>query len=217
MAYNRKTISIVTPPAQAIVSLADMKSYLRVDTTHDDTLINGFIASATQNIREYLRRSLITETLELSCDGFTEGDGDYRMLSLGAGTHTGARAHFSGSPNRIDLPYPPVQSITSVKSFDRANIESTFSDANYQVDERGGRLYLNQGVTWPQNLRSTEAVKITYVTGYGSSSADIPATIIQAVQMNVAQMYDCREACGLSAACMKLLAPYRILDDLGFC
>jgi len=215
MRYNRKSIVIITAPAALAVSVADMKTYLRIDTSDDDQLIEDFIVAATSSVREYVKRALITETLEMTMDGFSCGEEDDRLLAMGAGIHTGSKNYFLGNPDNIELMFPPIQSITSIKTFDVANTESTFSSGSYQADEQGGRIYLNQGVVWPANLRRYEAVKIRYVAGYGNASTDIPAPITMAIKMHVARMYECREVCELADICKKMLAPYRLLDGLG--
>lgn len=213
MRWNRKSLEIITAPVNAVVSTADMKTYLRVDTSDDDALIDDFIDAATQQARNYLNRSLITETLELTMDGFTENnDSDERLARLGAGVHNVSYPYIIGHNNSVDLPFAPIQSVTSVKTFDRDNTESTFSAANYELDEQGGRLYLNEGETWPDNLRAREAVKIRYVSGYGDDATDIPSPIVQSIKMMVAQMYECRGVCDMPASCKNMLNQYKLYD-----
>lgn len=216
MRYSRVTVKIITPPENSIVSLSDMKEYLRVDNTADDNLIQDFIDAVSQSVRQYLKRSLITETLELTMDGFGQLSDD-NLVRLGSGVHVGSYSHILGRPNEVDLPFLPIQSITSIKTFNRANQESTFDSANYELDETGGRIYLDEGVTWPDNLRAREAVKITYVSGYGDNASDIPAPIVQAVKGYVGKMYDCREMCEMPDMCKAILAPYKLYDELGYC
>lgn len=212
---NRKSISVVTKPATLAVSLSDMKDYLRVDGTDDDSLITSFIESATDVVKQYLRRSLITETLELTMDGFGEAQED-PLLRLGSGVHTGSYVYLTGRGNEFDLPFLPIQSVTYIKTFDRDNTESTFDSAKYELDETGGRVYLNEGETWPDNLRHRESVKVRYVAGYGDASTDLPSPIIQAIKLYVGKMYDCREACEMPGMCYKLLDGYKLYDGMGY-
>lgn len=218
MYYNRKTVVTVTPPATSPISLVDMKSYLRVDTSDDDDLIQDFIDSSTESVKQYIKRALITETFELSADGFggNEIDSDARLDALGAGMHVISYPYVLGRGNEIEIPFLPIQSITSIKTFDRSNNESTFNSSKYELDEQGGRVYLNEGETWPSDLRSREAVKIVFVAGYGDAGSDIPAPIVQAIRLYVGKMYDCREACEMPDNCKRLLDPYKILDNLGW-
>ena len=215
MRLNRKTVSVVTAPTALVVSLADMKDYLRVDASDDDPLIESFIKSSTDTMKNYLRRSLITETLELSADGFSE-TGDDKLLRLGPGLTTGSKNYYLDYPDEIELPFLPIQSVTSVKTYDRSNNESTFASGNYQLDETGGRIYLNEGIVWPSELRAREAVKIRYVAGYGDAASDVPDAITNAIKMHVASMYDCRSSCEMPEMCKKSVSAYRIIDNLGY-
>lgn len=214
--YNRRSVSLVTKADEQVVSNSDMRNYLRLDVECDDDLISSFIDSATQMAKEYMRRSILNETLLLRMDGFPYYSHDYDLIRLGRGVHTGSYNYLTGGGNEFNLPYPPIASITSIVTFDRSNNQSTFSASSYELDETGGRVYLNEGVTWPSELRDREAVHVTYVAGYGSDSSNVPSPIIQSIKTHVGKMYDCREACVMPESCKKLLSPYRLYDELGY-
>lgn len=217
MYYNRKSLKVITPASdnsEKPVSLAEMKAYMRVDVETDDAIINDFIDIATEAAKQYLGRSVMTETLELTLDRF--GAGVDELDRLGSGVHNTTRQAVMSYGNEIDLPFPPVQSITSIKTFSTDNSESTFSSSYYQLDETGGRVYLNQGSTWPTSLRDREAVKVRYIAGYGSAPQDVPLPIKQAIRQHVSYMYECRQSCELPPSCKALLEPYRLLDYMGF-
>lgn len=210
MIYNRKTVSIITAPASFGVTAVDMEAFLALASGQDTALLEAFIEASYDAIRQYLRRSIITETLELRMDGFP-GYNDARELALGPGMHLTSHPWVTnGGGSVIDIPFGPVASITSIKSYDRDNAESTLSSTYYRAD--ASRVFLNDGATWPVNLRSRDAVAIRYVSG----EADPPAAIIQAIKQHVAAMYECREGCDIPAACKAILSPYRRLDPMGF-
>lgn len=214
--YNRKSIKVITGPATLAVSLSDMKDYLRVDDTSDDDLITAFLNASIESIKEEIKRSLITETLEFTLDWFQFDESYYQCEMHMGGAYTGYSRPFrnDGYSSYIDIPYSPIQSITTLNTFDRANTESTLSSSVYELDERGGRIYLNDNQVWPADLRDREAVKIRYVAGYGDNPSDIPAPITQSIKMHVGNMYDCRDACEIPKACMAMLTPYKRLDYL---
>lgn len=216
MRYNRKSLQIITEPTTTPVTLSDLKVYLRVESTEEDWIIQEFIEAATSQVQNYIKRAIITQTLELTMDGFADYT-DEKLLALGAGVHTGSRSYLTGYSSQIDLPMPPVQSITSIKTFNRSNTESTFSSSNYELNEQGGAVYLNDGALWPSDLRDREAVKVRYVAGYGDSGSSVPKPIIQTIRSIAAEMYDCRESCELTTMHKTMLSPYRLIDRLGFC
>ena len=210
MIYNRRSVRIITAPVNAVVEVGEMKSMLNLETSTDDDLLAAFVEAATDAARQFLRRSILTETLELRMDGFP-GYQDEAELRLGPGVHTVSVPFLTnGYGARVDLPFGPVASIVSITTYGRDNAASVFNAANYVADD--SRVYLNEGVTWPVDLRRVDAVAIRYVSG-----EDVPpAAIKQAIKAHVVAMYECREGCEMPAACMAMLQPYRRFDLMGF-
>jgi hypothetical protein len=208
--YNRHTVAIITQPATFGVTTADMEAFLNLGAGQDTALLQSFIEASYDAIRQYIKRSIITETLELRMDGFPGYD-DAREIGLGPGVHTVSIPWLTNSDARaITLPFGPVASIVSVTTFARDNSSAVFDAANYRAD--ASRLFLNESATWPINLRDRDAVAIRYVSG----EATPPKAIIQAIKQHVAVMYECREGCEMPAACKAILQPYRRLDQMGF-
>ena len=213
MRYNRKTVVVTESADHLAISVADMKRNLRESGSANDAIIDGYIEAATEVAKEYTRRALRTETMIFTLDGFVAGDEDDAIVALGAGMHEVSRSFILGGDGFVDLPFTPTQSVTSVKTFDRDNVESTFDAAKYGVDLNSGRVYLHEGEIWPVNLRAREAVKIEYVAGWGSGS--IPMPIIQGIIALVQSMY---EGCGMamSGSTKSWLDPYRRMDQLSW-
>lgn len=218
--YNRKSLKVtVTPealsPPSQLITLSRMKAYLKVDGTDDDDLINDLISAATVAAGDFMHRTILTTTYELVMDGFNINETD-ALDRLGPGVHTASKHHILGRPDVIELPMLPIISVTSVQTTDINNVETTFSSANYTLDPDGGRIYLDIGATWPTNLRSYNAVKVTYVAGYGSTDASVPQPIIEAVKTWVGKMYEVRGVCDCPKECKRLLDGYKLFDNLGF-
>ena len=209
MRFNRKSVYVTASTDSPAISTADMKTFLRVDTDADDAVIASYVATATEAVKQYLRLALLTETFVLKADGFTVAGADDRLLSLGPGVHTASVPYVLGGGETLDIPFPPLQSVTSVVTYDRGNNASTYSNTKYQVDLQSGRIYLNEGEVWPSDLRAQDAVQVTYVAGYGSGS--IPDPILQAIRSYVERPYDGCE--GMTAEIKRLLAPYRRADE----
>lgn len=216
MRYNRKSINITVPPEQRAVTLDEVKQYLRVDGTQDDEMLGTYILAATEYLEQYCGRKFITQTAEFHLDGFGRFN-DEKLIALGEGVHDGYKGDYlSGGADYIDLPFKPVQSVVSLITYDDANNSATFTSSAYRLDSNTGRVYLNTGYTWPTDLRDYDAIKITFICGYGDSPNDMPAPIRQAVKMQVAKMYECAGACDMSDACKALLASFRTLDGLAW-
>lgn len=212
MRFNRKSAYVSVPSTRLAVALFDIKEFLRVDFSADDAVITAYINTATEAIKQYLRRAILIETYVFKADGFAYAGADDRLLALGPGAHTASVPYVLGGGETLDLPFAPLQSVTSVVTYDRGNNAATFDASKYQVDLQSGRIYLNEGETWPTNLRAQDAVQVTYTAGYGVGS--IPAPILQAIRMYVEQLYDGCD--GMTEEVKRLLAPYRRMDELSW-
>lgn len=209
MKYNRKTIKRVSLAAGDLIPLADVKSFLRIDDSSEDFNLVMFTNAAIDAAEKYTRRALREQTLDHTMDGFPSYD-DSALERLGAGIHTVSLPYLTGSGSSYDLPLAPIKSISSITTYDRANIASVFPSEGYILD--GFRVTLNEGYVWPTNLRERAAVETRYVAGYGVN--DLPAAIKVAILQHIAAMYECRKGCDMPAASMGALNAYRLWDGL---
>lgn len=209
--YNRRTVNIITPAADWPVSLDEVKDVLSLQNTADDNLLSAFIEAATDAARQYMRRAIVTETLELRMDGFP-GYQDDAALKLGPGVHVVHYPSLVSGGGEVDLPFGPVASVTSITTYGRDNAAAVLAAADYTLGQ--DKVYLDEGASWPSDLRRRDAVFIRYVAG--QAIADVPASIKQGIKQHVAAMYECREGCEMPPACKAILGRYRRMDDLGW-
>lgn len=97
-----------TAPASEPVTLAEVKSFLRVTLNTEDSVITRLIASAREAAELYLKRSLITQQWTLWCDEFV--------------------------PTIVYLPMSPVQSIASVTIIAKDLTETIISSNGYRLN-----------------------------------------------------------------------------------
>jgi hypothetical protein len=209
--YNRRTVKIIEPPALSVATVEEMKDMLVIVGNEDDNLLLAFIEAATEYARQYLRRSIVTETLEIRMDGFP-GYQDDAAIRLGPGMHTVHYPTLISGGGEIDLPFGPVASIVSIATYGRDGAETIFDPEAYDLGQ--DRIYLREGNTWPINLRRRDAVVIRYTSG--TPPVDVPLPIRQGIKQHVLAMYECREGCEMPPACKSIMAPYRRMDDLGW-
>ena len=184
-------LKLVTAPATEPVTLAEAKAHLRVTASDEETLITALIVSARQAAEEFTRRAFITQTWDYALDASGLGaGGDY-----GEGWSEGIEAR--SLKDAIEVPRPPLISVTSVKSYDTSNVEAVFSSSNYFVDtlSEPGRIALNLGQVWPTNLRAANALIVRFNAGYGAASA-VPQKIKDAILRHVAHLFENREGSG---------------------
>jgi hypothetical protein len=210
--YNRHSLKVTVAPATLPVSVNELKEFLRIDGSSEDTILEQFIQAATTAVELYISKSLITQTRTLTLDWLpptpqtrlrTQDDGYFYLPYI-----------FNGR-GYLDLPYSPIQSITSLQTFGLDNAASTFDSAYYTLDVAGSRLLFNTNSPGlPSNLRERAAVVITYVAGYGSAS-NVPHDIKLAVMAYASDMYNCRSLCDMGIGCMGLLSQYKDYTEIG--
>ena len=160
---------VTTAPSVEPVLLADMKLHLRVDCTDDDDLITALIVAARQWCEDYEHRAYITQTITAKLDWL---------------------------PEKIILPKPRLQTVTSVKYLDTAGDQQTLSSGLYDVDiyREPGQITRGFNDSYPSIRSVVNTVEIIYVAGYGDASTDIPSKTIAAVKLLVAHLYENRVA-----------------------
>lgn len=203
---QRSTVTIVTPPASYPITLAEAKAWLKVDVNDDDALITDLIVCATEAAEMEMRRALITQTRRLSLDTpFSSLDSE-----LGDGVYDLPVSALNGVLcSDIELPYAPLQSVTSVTTYDIGNTGTVFPSSNYIVDTSASRISLNATSYWPTGLRRYKSCEVVYVCGYGAA-ANVPSPIKFGIRQHVMQMYDGRMVCEMPAMCKELYRKYKI-------
>ena len=162
----------ITPPAALPVALQEARDHLRVDHTAEDSLIEGYIAAATDRLdgaEGYLGRALITQVWELALDSF---------------------------PTQLRLPLPPCQAIEAISYIAPDGTADTLDPASYIATGLGsatGAILLFPNGT-PPTARRPDAVTIRFTAGFGTAAATVPAAIRAAILARVAHMYEHRES-----------------------
>ena len=180
------------------VSLADFKVFLKIDGTDEDSFLALCLNSAVSAIEKHIKRVLVNSEFNLWLDLFPpmNENSEYRIFNA----------------SELFLPNPPTIEIKSIKTYSAANVESTLSSSAYQADLFNGRIFLNDGYSWPTDLRNKNAIKINYTCGYGTC----PDALKQAVMVYGGQLYNSRCDCSMSDSIKKILSGFKIYDGLGY-
>lgn len=157
---------VTTEPTEEPITLTEAKLACREDTTTFDDRITRLIVAARQHAEKVTDRSLARKTITLYLDAWP-ASGD------------------------IELFYPPVATVTSVKYVDADGTLQTISSANYTLDTNrsGGSAWLLRAYDydWPAARDVANAVQVVYAAGY--TQATCPASVKTAIEATVASMY----------------------------
>lgn len=197
MATNIHNFKVTVAPAAEPVTVQEVKSLLRVDWGTDDTYIASLITSAREWMEQMLGRALITQTCQAVLT----------FVGRPVGKISGVVGEV-GYP--LDLPYAaPLQSVSTVEieiqvenwfTLTQGNPQQSLGDWLADTDNEPGRVWLSvaafsqwsPSISYPAPKGALPRFRVTYITGYGSAAASVPAGIKQAIRNVAAWMYDNR-------------------------
>lgn len=194
-------VTVIEPPVQEPVTLAEVKAELRAideDDTSQDARLNRMIRAARELAESFTRRAFCQQTLRLTLDCF---------------------------PGVIELPRPPLIEVQSITYYDTANAPQTLLPGEWieDAEQDPGLIAPLFGESWPATLTRPGAIKIDYLAGYapGSGSptdyaANVPAAIKEALLGMIYQWYwACPDGGAqpmeMAPAFSAMLQPYRCL------
>lgn len=147
------------------VTLAELKTHLRIDQTSEDSLLENLITTAREYLEKRTGLALLTQEWRLILDEWP---------------HNGI----------ISINKTPVQSITQIEIYDEdgiaelADLSSTLLDGHSQP----ARLYVGAQTAPTQTLNG---IDISFTAGYGTA-ADVPDTLKRAIMIHAGHLYEFR-------------------------
>src|SRR5436190_5502170 len=181
---------LLTAPVVEPLQTEQVMEHLRISSNDEIPKLESLIISARQSAEEYLRRALITQTWQFFLDtipspGIDEWWDGVRDGAIGQGMMRG-----------MELPRPPLQSVTHVKSYTDTDVSTTFAPSNYIVDTISdpGAIALRTGGVWPVPTRLTNGFEIQFVCGYGATEEAIPKPILDGMLLLIGHLFENREA-----------------------
>ncbi|MCK5518882.1 MAG: phage head-tail connector protein [Alphaproteobacteria bacterium] len=177
-----------TPPASEPLTLAEIKTFLRIDHSNDDAIVTDLISSARQICESVTGRSLITRSYSLFLDFWP----DASITEWWDGVREGADV--VGKIRVLSLPKPPLLSVTLIKVYAADNTYAEFPSVSYYVDTAGipGRVVLTQGASPPTPGRAANGIEIQFTAGYGATVQNVPALLRQGMKQVIAHLYEHR-------------------------
>lgn len=163
--------TLQTAPTKEPITRALFKEHARISTDVDDDYIDNLIKTVRRQVEQITNRALITQTWIYYMDAWPAAD-------------------------FFKLPYPPLQTVTSVKYLESDATVSTMSSGEYIVDtdSEPGRVVLDYGESWPsETLLPSNPIYTEYVCGYGDDRIDVPDDIRHAMLMLCSHYYEMRE------------------------
>jgi len=177
------TITTTTQPSTEVITLDELKAYVRGDDA-DDARFELLRVSSRKVVEQYIAKSLITQTHRLTIDRL-----DIRSV--------------------MTLWKSPIQSITSITIYDQDNQAQIYDSSNYFLHD--DRLIFKQNAQFDFALRVDASMEVLYDAGYGDNPEDVPAPVRQAILDYAKFIYECNANAQVTLpdAVRQLLSPYR--------
>lgn len=156
--------AVLTPPTIEPITLQQARNQCNLspsDTAHDDKL-TLLIQAAREQWENDTDTAVMQQTLTMTLPYF----------SL-----------------EIHLQKRPVQSVVSIVYYDTLDVLSTVDTNIYSLDAPNRIIRENYLKDWPMTLDRWDAVKVTYIAGYASTS-EVPAVAKQAMLLLVAHYFE---------------------------
>jgi len=208
-----RTITVTVPPVGNVVTLDQVKTWLYIDGTDEDDLLNGLIAAAEDWVEGFLGVKLLDQELTFTADWFP-GQNDNNNLSRSV-----LNENQRGGDLAIVLDYVPMTAVNSVSYIDASNTANPLvEDTDYTPVIAGpktnGRVQpINR--TWSRfaDQRTFAACQVVYRVGYADADA-VPDVIKTGIQMLISYMYnnrgECCGTCAMASGAKQILGPYKV-------
>jgi uncharacterized phiE125 gp8 family phage protein len=189
-------------PTTYPVSEEELAAWLRIEGPCNDPKFLFALETATQAVISYSGRAMLEQDYTIQFDEYP-----------GTGTKTLGLEKLDLRPVEwIELPYPPLISVTQVSVKDVDGNITVIPSAEYRVDNfsEPGRLQFYGN---PVGFR--DLLTITYKAGYGSRD-QVPFGMRQAVLTAAAYAYDHFGQCDAGSVIQEsgaaaLLTPYKVM------
>ena len=184
-----RSLSVHTAATTPAFTTDQMKTFLKVDTTADDTLIDNLVQAATESCQVYTNRYFIDTVVIQYSDKWEALSSLYKS---------------------------PVDSVTHVKYYDSDDTLQTWASSNYIVDSsyEPARITLAVDKSFPSLSDRANAIEVKYTVGYGTASTDVPEGIRTAIALTCGNWYANRQSVitGRTATELPLSSQY-LLDQ----
>jgi len=117
---SKAVLELEIAPATEPLALSEVKTFLKVDSSDDDTLITNLITTVRVAAEKFLKVSFIDQSWKLSYDKYC--------------------------PSVVKMVMGPVQSITSVKAIARDGTETIINSSTYYLSSGNQKLIFDANV-----------------------------------------------------------------------
>lgn len=187
-----KRVEQVDDPEGSVITLATLKSHLRVTHASEDDYIQTLINTSVESAELYTNRKLLPRTVRMWMDYLPGFGSDYWINgSIQAPIYYANTSSF----RYFELMGTPVTDVAEVGYVTDGGTTQVVAASNYIADitdpDMPARIILQRGSVWPTDLQIAHSVFVEYTQGYESAGA-IPSTLKHGVMVMAAALWSNR-------------------------
>jgi uncharacterized phiE125 gp8 family phage protein len=181
---------LLAGPTVEPLTLAEAKTYLRIDHAAEDALISSLITAARATVEALTRRVLIDQSWRIVRDAWP-------------------------ASGLIALPVNPLKALTAARVLDGAGTATALPLDAFSLDTARlpGLIRVARGAV-PAPGRPLAGIALDITAGHGPGPDHVPSPLIEAVRVVLAHFYEHRDVAGPGAAFPArldaLVAPFRV-------
>jgi hypothetical protein len=203
-------LKLVTPPAVPVLSVAELKTYLRIDNSLEDGLLEAMEIAAVKRLESEINLKFINQTWDIFLDNYPIQPAQ----KWWDGVVETAISEIVTPCRNITFPLGIASSFVEFSSYaDSETFNHDVSDYIFDSVGNRARVGLKLGGVWPTTiLRTNNALRFRFVFGFGPDATAIPKDITIAVRELVGHMYENRgdqNEMAIPAHIMSLVESYR--------
>lgn len=178
------------PPVEEPISLAEARSFLRLDQSDEDDLLTMLVTAARLMVEAASGRCLVDQHWRIVLDRWPQA-------------------------REIRLPLSPVSAVLAARVYDKAGVAQPVAGDSLTLDSLSDPSLIRIDGDVPVPGRDHGAIEIDVVAGFGPAAMDVPAPLRQAVLRLAARWFEergdvaSRDAQALPTPIAALVAPYR--------
>lgn len=198
---------LVAPTREPLTS-TEVKDYLRIIDTSQDSVVTMLIQAARSRTELYLRRALLPQQWRLTLDRFP-----------GSWPYTYGFGQVQSPEREIHLPICPIISVDSITYPDSSTLAPVTLTDFQLVEAEPARIQPAYGTAWPTAAWTVGDIHIDFTVGYQDSESSpaigsvvMPAEIKIAMLWMIGHWFENRESQDIPPGAINLLQTLRVWD-----
>lgn len=181
-------VTVTVAPTVEPISLADIKTHLRITDTDDDVYLETVRLTAIERVQEELNRFLAPQTVTYTLDAFHR----VRRGPLDDFWYTDHPLGYERQAPDIQIPFGPVQGVTSIQYTDASGTLQTLASSEYQLAKATEPARIRPVTSWPVTKpEQYESVVITLTVGYAEGA--LPRRLAHGLKLIAAHLNENRD------------------------